>query len=510
MHKTYWPIESSVRPPSFSPLTENTAANVTIVGGGIAGVTTAYTLLKSGHSVVLLEDGELCSGETGRSTAHLMSALDDRYFEIIKHHGLQKAKWAAESHCVAIDTIEDICKNEKIDGGFERLDGYLFLGEGQKRSLLVKEFEASKEVGLDVEWIENFNLPNPTSYTGPAIRFARQGQIQPLKYISNLAKVIADMGGRIYTHTHASEMKGGKEECLTTTRSGFHIKSQFIVVATNSPVNDKFQMHTKIEPYRSYAIALRVPKGSVPRALWWDTADPYHYVRVANGPTPDSEVLIVGGEDEKAGQHHDFEKRYQNLVHWARLRFPQAGEIVEKWSGHIQEPVDDVAFIGKNPGEHNVFIVTGDSGNGITHGTLAGILIRDLILGKANPWSNLYDPSRLMTDSIGEFIHHSVNVGLQYKDWVTPGEIKDIEELGLGCGGIMREGLSKCAVFKDNDGKVYKMSATCPHLGGIVSWNEDEKSFDCPAHGSRFDSYGNVVTGPANKGLDLKSVIKNP
>jgi Rieske Fe-S protein len=250
-------------------------------------------------------------------------------------------------------------------------------------------------------------------------------------------------------------------------------------------------------------IGVRVPKDSVTRALYWDTGDPYHYLRLQR--EGDYDVLIVGGEDHKTGQANDGNERFARLEQWTRERFPQSLDVEYRWSGQVMEPVDGLAFIGRNPlDEDNVYIATGDSGQGMTHGTIAGMLLSDLIQGRQNKWEDLYSPSRIRLKSLPEYASENINVAGQYADYVTAGDIKSESELRPGEGAIMREGVSKVAVYRDEKGNVHKLSAVCPHLGCMVAWNSTEQTWDCPCHCSRFSAEGRVYQGPANS--DLSSV----
>jgi Rieske Fe-S protein len=285
-----------------------------------------------------------------------------------------------------------------------------------------------------------------------------------------------------------------------------------VVVATNSPFNDMVAIHTKQAAYLTYAIGAVVPRGSIPRGLFWDTLDPYHYVRLAPiGPDQrdrthpeagERELLIVGGEDHKTGQARDQAQRFDRLEQWTRERFPMVEKVGFRWSGQVMETIDGLAFIGRNPGDRdNVFIITGDSGMGMTHGTIGGILISDLILGRDNPWTRLYDPSRKPVGAVGDYASENLNVAGQYADWLTGGEVSDRGEIPVGEGAVLRRGLSKVAVYREADDEYHEVSAVCPHLGCIVAWNTVEKSWDCPCHGSRFDCRGDVLNAPANRGL---------
>jgi Rieske Fe-S protein len=285
------------------------------------------------------------------------------------------------------------------------------------------------------------------------------------------------------------------------------------VVATNVPVNDLLAIHTKQAPYMTYVIAAKVPRGSVPRALYWDTGPvstmrhpvPYHYVRLQKLESKtDSrhELLIVGGEDHKSGQEHDTEERHIRLEEWARERFPMIEDIEFLWGGQVMETIDGLAFIGRNPMDsRNVFVATGDSGMGMTHGTIAGMLLTDLILGRENEWAALYDPTRKTLRAAGAYATENLNVAAQYAGWLTGGDVSSVDQIAPGSGAILRRGLTKVAVYRDEKGKMHERSAVCPHLGCIVQWNPAEGSWDCPCHGSRFNKMGDAINGPANSPL---------
>lgn len=485
-------------------LDQNVTCDVCVVGAGIAGLSVAYLLAKAGKKVMVLDDGPVASGQTHLTTAHLASAIDDRYFELERIHGEEGARLAAQSHSAAIDLIEAICRDEQIDCDFHRVDGYLFNPPPQPTDLLEKEFQAAAKTGmLEVSWAES--PPFGRFASGRCLRFGRQGQFHPLKYLAGLTTAIERLGGKVHCHTHVTKMKGGATARIET-EAGPVVTAAAVVVATNTPVNDMFAIHTKQAPYISYVVGLRIPKDSVPRALFWDTFDPYHYVRTQSGGLDfDHDILIVGGEDHKTGQSEKNIDRFERLAHWARERFADAGEIEFRWSGQVMETVDGLAFIGRNPGDdENVYICTGDSGMGMTHGTIAGMVICDLILGKVNAWAKLYDPSRKPVGAIGDFLKENLNVAAQYTDWITPGDVKNESEIVQGCGAVMWQGIHKVACYRDDSGTLHKMTAVCPHLQCIVQWNDASKTWDCPCHGSQFSATGQVLNGPANS--DLKKM----
>jgi glycine/D-amino acid oxidase-like deaminating enzyme/nitrite reductase/ring-hydroxylating ferredoxin subunit len=487
--------------PELPRVTQDMRTNVCIVGAGIAGMSVAYHLARAGRAVIVIDDGSVGGGETGRTTAHLTAALDDRYSEIEKIHGQDGARIAAASHSAAIDSIEAVASQEDIDCDFERVDGFLFLAGEGTRDDLERELDAAHRAGLhNVELVER--VPLEFWDSGPALRFPRQAQFHPLKYLAGITRALLRDGGQIFSGTHADRIIDG-EPCRITTSDGHIILADSVVVATNSPVNDWVILHTKQSAYRTYVIGARVPRGSITRALYWDTADPYHYVRLQEVDSRvDSagleDILIVGGEDHKTGQEDDADARFARLESWMRERFPMARSVDFRWSGQVMEPVDYMAFIGKNPGtDEHTYVVTGDSGNGMTHGTIAGLLLSDLILGKKNEWESLYDPSRKKLRSAGDFLKENLNVAAQYKDWATGGDVGSFDDIEPGTGAVIRRGAKKVAVYKDEHGTIHQRSAICTHLYCIVDWNSMEKTWDCPCHGSRFDPYGKVINGPA-------------
>ncbi len=475
------------------PLAEDLRADVAIIGAGIAGITTAYLLAREGRRVVVLEDGAVGGGETGRTTAHLSNALDDRYHVLERLHGQEGARLAAASHTAAIDRIESIVVDEGIACDFRRLDGYLFVPPGGSIDVLDAEFEAARRAGLG--GVRMVPRAAATSFnSGPSLLFPRQAQFHPLAYLRALVGAIQRRGGRIFGGTHVTGVEPGPPGTVNI-EGGRTVTADFVVCATNTPIIDWLVIHSKQAPYRTFVIGARVPTDSVPVALYWDTADPYHYVRLQG------DVLIVGGEDHKTGQEDDGYDRFAYLEAWARERFP-VGDVEYRWSGQVMEPVDGLAYIGRNPGDKaHILVATGDSGQGMTHGTIAGILLTDLVLGRPNPWETLYDPSRKSLRSAAEYLKENVNVAAQYLDYVSPGEVGSVDEIRPGHGALVRQGLGKLAVYRDEQGGLHSLSAVCPHLGCIVHWNSLEGTWDCPCHGSRFGTDGRVLNGPAAAGL---------
>src|SRR5688572_8445656 len=441
--RTAW---MDVTAPNYASLGESTVADVCVIGAGIAGMTTAYSLAREGKNVVVLDDGPVGGGMTQRTTAHLTNAIDDRYLTIERLHGRDGARLAADSHTAAIDRIESIVHEEAIECDFERVDGYLVAARGTPADFLDRELAAAQRAGL-VDVAAAARAPVGAFETGRCLRFPRQGQLHPGKYLAGLAHTLERHGGRIFCGTHATSVHGGDAARVTTT-TGHTVSTGAIVVATNTPINDVVTIHTKQAPYSTYVIAARIPRGSVAKALYWDTANPYHYVRLHDDG---NELLIVGGEDHKSGQASDGAQRFARLEEWMRERFPTAGELELCWSGQVMEPMDGVAFIGRNPGDaKNVYIATGDSGMGMTHGTIAGTLLTDLIVGRASPWAELYDPARKMIRTPIEYAKENLNVASQYfEDYLGGGDVDSVDQLAPGEGAVLRRGLAKVAVYRD-------------------------------------------------------------
>jgi hypothetical protein len=483
------------------PLTSDATCDVVVIGSGIAGLSTAYELARFGRSVIVIDRGKIGWGMTARTTAHLATELDDFFSELIRVRGEDDARLWHDSQVTAVNRIEAICRDEGIDADFARLDGYLFPAEEAHRAELEEEYQACKAINVNVEWVDR--APVPGKDTGPALRFPNQGRFHPTKYLAGLARAIVARGGRIYADTaHASDQETD-DGVEITTEAGPVIRASAAVFCTNSPTNDKVAIHAKQTPDRTYVVAGRVPKGSVPDALVWDTYEAYHYVRIQ--PLSETEdLIIVGGGDHRTGEADDMDKRLDDLESWTREHYPSFTRADYRWSGQVLEPMDFMPFSGRNPGNKNIYIHTGDSGQGITNGVAGSLTIMPLIIGEDSRYAPVLDPGRksfTSTSSIGEFVREQAGSAKNYMEHITGGEIASADELAPGEGGLMRKGLHKIAVYRDEDGSVTQRSAVCTHLGCIVHWNNFEKCWDCPCHGSQFAPDGQVLNGPAAKPL---------
>lgn len=378
--------------PAFAALDGDVRADVCVIGAGIAGLTTAYMLLREGKSVVVIDSAGVGAGETGRSTAHMFPP-DERFARLERMLGANKTALLADSYRRATDCVESIVRVEQIDCEFERLDGYLFNPHGKWDAVLEAEYAITSRLGLDVRRFER--VPGLQFDTGPCLRFGRQAQFHPLKYLAGLARAIIALGGRIYGETRATSIQGDAHLQSVTTAHG-DITAGAVVIATNTPFDRRFAPRDRQQVYQSYVVGLRVPKDALPRVLMWDTGTPYYYVRLAAAaPGAGHELLIVGGQDHVHSDAIDPQRRYAEIEAWARARFPNAGEVEYQWSGRIMEPHDGIAMLGHYPvDQSNVFIITGDSGNGMTYCTAGAILVADQVLGRSNRWSELYSPTR--------------------------------------------------------------------------------------------------------------------
>ena len=503
LHRSIW-LDHGNR--LTQPLGADIECDVCVVGAGIAGLLTAYRLAEAGRRVVVIDSQAICGGETGRTTAHVSDAFDDRYVNVERMHGRDGSRLAAESHRAAIENLQQLACSLHVERAFRRVEGYLVVNErhrDRRDELLGLEEAAARRAGVRVH--REAKLPAPWPDLGPALRFESQGQLHPTELFLKVAEALVARGGKIYTSTKAKTIRGGHPASVET-EAGPVVRCRDIVVATNTPVNDIVTMHTKQAGYQTYVIALRVPKGSLPPLLLWDGLweddEMYRYIRLTEF-SAEHELLIVGGEDHKTGQGPEGSAPFERLERWTRQHFPMAGAVERRWSGEVMEPADGMGYIGRNPtGAENVYIVTGDSGNGMTHGAVASMLIPDLIQGRDNPWAKLYDPSRKIgLHALRDYASENLNTLAQYGDWLKRGDVASVEEIPAGHGAIVVRGVKHLAVYKDEQGRCTCLNATCTHLGGVVRWNAAERTWDCPCHASRFDRHGRVLHGPANSDL---------
>ncbi|HUF18301.1 MAG TPA: FAD-dependent oxidoreductase, partial [Thermoanaerobaculia bacterium] len=481
---------------NFPGLDRDLSVDVAIVGGGISGLTAALRLKTSGMKVAVLDAHRIAEGETGHTTAHLTEAIDARYRALTRNFGREGAQLAAEASRVAIQQIERTASTLGIACGLRRLPGYLYSETGEDLDDLREEAEAARNAGVAAEFVKEVPLP----FARGGVRFDHQADFHPRQYLLPLAHAIPGNGSFVFENTSAVAVHDG-EPCRVDTESGV-ITANAVFVAANVPVNNRFFLQTKIPAYRSYAMAAKVGAGSDLQGLFWDTADPYHYTRWQQ--TDDGMFLIVGGEDHKTGDEKDTESCYEALEEYVRRHFT-VDEIRYRWSGQIIEPLDGLPYIGRNSFSKHVYVATGFAGQGMTFGTVSGMLVSDLIRGIDNPWESLFDPTRIKPIAAAvNFVTENVDFPKHLiPDRLTSVDVEgsSLEDVSPGEGKILKLDGRKVAVSRDDSGRTIALSPVCTHMGCDVHWNLAERSWDCPCHGSRFSPEGEVLNGPAVKPL---------
>jgi glycine/D-amino acid oxidase-like deaminating enzyme/nitrite reductase/ring-hydroxylating ferredoxin subunit len=494
----FW-IDSTAMP-RFPRLDRNLTVDVLVIGGGITGLTTAYLLNGAGLSVALLERARCAEIDTGHTSAHLTMVTDLRLTELAKSFGRDHAQAVWDAGLAAIAQIDDIVRDEAIDCAFEWVPGYLHaaLGEGSKsdRSQFEEEAATATDLGFDAEVVDSVPLVGRVG-----IRYADQARFHPRRYLAGVARALSERGGQIFEQSAADEFS---DKPLTVKSNGHTIDCGYVVIATHTPlvgntgIASATLFQTKLALYSSYVVGGRVAKGSVPDALLWDTADPYHYFRIE--PHRDHDVVIFGGEDHKTGQATDTNACFGRLTKTLSALVPQI-DVTHRWSGQVIETPDGLPFMGETADRQ--FAATGFSGNGMTFGTLAGIMAADRVLGRSNPWSELFDPGRTkIRGGLWDYIRENKDYPYYLiRDRFAGTEGRSLRTVKRRAGKVLNIDGKQVAVYRDETGATTRRSAVCTHMACIVDWNEAERTWDCPCHGSRFRPDGGVISGPAESSL---------
>ena len=495
--RSIWRVKG--RGKSYSKLLENTEADVVIIGGGITGLTTALQLTDAGRKVVVVEAHEIGSGTTGFSSCHLTTDIDEEYRNVISTFDKTTAQVLAESRKAAIDFIEKTTREKNINCDFRRLPGYLYSEIPEDVSSLKEEQEAASAAGLDVKLTDTVPLPFTIK---KGLRFEDQGEFNAQEYLAGLAEHITSAGGRIYENSLVKSIEEKENLYHIKTDSG-SVKAPKVVMATHLPLFMNV-LQTVAAPYISYMIAAKLKQQEYPVGLFWDMADPYHYTRYYTNEN--GSYVVVGGEDHKTGHKINTEEAYQRLEKYIRDRF-DIESIDYKWSAQYYEPADGIPFIGNSPFHKNIYVATGFSGDGLVYGTVAGILISDMIMENENAWLSVYDATRFTpAASAVEFIKENADVAKNFiKDRLTS-DTSNLDELKPGEGKIVKINGEKMAVARDEQEELHAVSPVCTHMKCHVHWNTSEKTWDCPCHGSRFSMQGEVIYGPAVKALEKKEI----
>lgn len=484
---------ADTRYPRFPTLRGDLAVDVAVVGAGITGLTAAFLLKAAGKSVAVVEAQRVAEGVTGHTTAHLTEVIDATFDTLISHFGEDGARTAVEAARASLERIAAFVREGGIECGFRRVPGFYYTEHADRVPDVRKEHEAALRLGLPATFTEDVPLPFTVA---AGIRLDGQARFHVRQYLLPLLTAIPGAGSHVFEGTRVTDVHDG-EPCRVETETGV-ITAGDVVVATHVPLN-KFFIQTKLAHYRSYVLACRV-SGLVPDGLFWDDDDPYHYIRPQEAE--DGTLLIVGGEDHKTGQEDDTEARFLSLLEYARARF-DVRSVAYRWSAQVVEPVDGLPFIGRNSLSSHVYVGTGYSGTGMTFGTLAAMITSDLILGRENPWARLFDATRVKPiASAREFLSENVDFPAHLvADRLKKAEGDSFAEVGRGEGKLVEVRGRKVAAYRDGSGVVHALDPVCTHLGCLVQFNGAEKSWDCPCHGSRFDTRGDVITGPAVKPL---------
>lgn len=496
---SYWLESAEV--PRFESVSSDLTVDVVVIGGGLTGITAAYLLKKEGVKVALLERGRCAAFDTGHTTAHLTYVTDKRLRELVKEFGKEGAKAFWEAGAAGIDQIDQIVRETGADCEFKWVPGFLHgrVDDEDERDVddLREDAELAGELGFDARFVEQV-----ASLNRPGVRFENQAKFHPLKYLAPMLRTIAGGGSHVFEKSEAGQIES---EPLTVHCGPHKIRCEYLVIATHNPLLGKSSVasgtlfQTKLALYTSYVLGARLPSGNVPEALYWDTSDPYYYLRVDRHA--DHDYAIFGGEDCKTGQEKDATEVFARLEKKIGQVLPGA-QVQHRWLGQVVETNDGLPFIGENEGQQ--FIATGFCGNGFTLGTLSAAMARDRYLNRKNPWFDLFRVDRKKFHG-GAWRYVTENLDYPYymlRDRMTRAEGSSVDEVKFGEGKILKLDGKKVAAYRDDTGKVTLCSPICTHMKCIVRWNAADKTWDCPCHGSRFGPTGEVHSGPAEEPLE--------
>jgi glycine/D-amino acid oxidase-like deaminating enzyme/nitrite reductase/ring-hydroxylating ferredoxin subunit len=495
---SYW-IDSCPLP-AYPKLNRNLEVDVIVIGAGITGITAAYLAKRAGKTVALIDRARCATVDTGHTTAHLTAVTDLRLRQIAHTFGRDAARATWDAGMAAIDEIVNSIRREEIQCDFHWLRGYLHAPLRAPDPKRIEELESeaalARELGIESEY-----LPAIPFFEVPGIKFSHQAIFHPRKYLRALVRRIPGEGSQVCEETSADEIT---DDPLTVKCGSHRIRGRHLVLATHTPLQgvtgtmSALLFQTKLALYTSYAIGGSVPKGRFPIASFWDNGDPYDYLRVEPGEARD--YLIFGGEDHKTGQLADTEEPWRKLEARLHTYAPEV-KIEHRWSGQVIETNDGLPFIGETAS--NQFAATGFSGNGMTFGTLGAMMAVDKILGRSNPWAELFaiDRKKVLGGTWNYITENSDYPYHLVRDALARSAGDSTAVLSRGEGKILKLNGRKVAAYRDDDGKVTLCSPVCTHLKCIVGWNPVEKTWDCPCHGSRFQPTGAVISGPAEEPL---------
>lgn len=483
---------------AYPSLKHDIEVDVAVIGGGIAGLMTAYFLGQSGKKVAVIEARRIATGTTGHTTAHLSIAHDIIYDRLIKNFGKEGAKSYAEANFEGIRLIGDIARKEGIGCDFAPTSEYVYAPKGKDEEIIEKEYEATRNLDLRTELLDKAPLP---FITGKAIKYNGQAQFHPRKFLVALAEKFVNNGGQIFEQTRATGVKEGEPMEVETNRG--RIRAKEVVVATLYPFLDRGLYFTRLDVFTSYVLAVTV-EDEFPQEMYDSSEERSHYLR--RQPYKGRFVVLVGGEGHRTGEISETDERYARLEEFARKSL-RVKEVLYRWSTHDTYPVDGVPYIGKFlPTSEHLYVLTGFKGWGMAHGVVGGRIIGDLINKKPNKYVDLFNPGRVKIKAgAGKVAGLGVKVGKKYLEGRLERGVKaDLETLERDEWKIIDNQGDKVAAFRDEEGAIHAVSAYCRHLGCTVKFNRAERTWDCPCHGSRYTLDGEVLYGPTVRGLKEK------
>ncbi|MDQ0177430.1 FAD-dependent oxidoreductase [Bacillus chungangensis] len=492
----YW--RASVKLPQFPVLDQDINVDVAIVGGGITGITTAYLLANEGLSIAVLDAGELFNGTTGHTTAKITAQHDLIYDELITQLGSEKAKKYYSANHDALQWIKSTISIQKIDCDFSNEAAYLFTESDSDVKKLENEMRAYEQLGIDGVFLQKIPL---SINVKAALMMEQQGQFHPLKYLKRLLGVIVEKGGRLYENTKALDIEKGKKQKIST-ENGCHIFCDKVVICSHHPFYDGAGFYfSRMYAERSYVLAVKSEQ-PYPGGMYLSVEDPKRSIR--HTPIGDDHYLIIGGENHKTGQGVETSEHYEALKKFVKTRF-DVDSIAYRWSAQDLTTLDNIPYIGEiSAGNPHILVATGYRKWGMTSSAAAGLLLKDLILEKENPYKELYTPSRFHPNpSIKTFVQQNADVAKHLVKGKLESPSKTAADLERDEGAVILFNGKRAGAYKDEDGTVHMVDTTCTHMRCEVEWNSGERTWDCPCHGSRFSITGEVLEGPAEKPLDI-------
>ncbi|NJN87108.1 MAG: FAD-dependent oxidoreductase [Leptolyngbyaceae cyanobacterium SL_7_1] len=484
----------------FPSLQGSVSVDVAIVGAGIAGITAATLLKRAGKTVAVIEAARVGTGVSGHTTAKVTALHQLIYAELIKQQGETKARLYAESNQAAVEQVAQLIEQDGIECDFSRQSAYTFAESDDTLGQVEEEVEAALKLGLPVALVQATSLPFPIA---GAIKLDRQVQFHVRKYLMHLANSIPGSGSYVFEQSRVQHVEEG-QPCEVLTDRGT-VQAKDVIVTTNLPILNQGLFFAKAYPKRSYLIGVPIDPAAAPVGMYIGAGSDYYSIRTT--PYGDRLLLLIGGGGHKVGTVTHTQERYHKLAAFAQSRFG-IDSIAYRWSTQDMVSFDKLPFIGKlTPFNNHIYVATGFSLWGMSKGTLSGMLLTDMILGRENPWAELYDATRATPFITPQSIKENIEVGVHWLgDRLKGLQTSSTRDVAQGEGKLLTLDGEKVAVYRDHQGKCHGVSAVCTHLGCIVDWNDAERSWDCPCHGARFDYDGAVLHGPAINPLKQKVV----